>query len=258
MNSGQQSDRSLASVADYYDRAADSWDRTHGAARQNPRFARQIRDSLRALLSAADRSATALELGAGTGPRVDTTAPLFARLIAIDVSDGMLAVFARRIAQLGLTNVTLLRQDACDLRKIATESVDVVYSVGLLETVVDFDRLFAESYRVLRPGGFVAGITSNGDCPWYRLRRKLERGERHGRTGRLATAASLQANLRRAHFAPPEITYWGAVPPGMQNRFLIALLGAAEIVTAPTPLARYLGVVTFRAHKMGPVKARCA
>jgi ubiquinone/menaquinone biosynthesis C-methylase UbiE len=150
MNSGQQSDRSLASVADYYDRAADSWDRTHGAARQNPRFARQIRDSLRALLSAADRSATALELGAGTGPRVDTTAPLFARLIAIDVSDGMLAVFARRIAQLGLTNVTLLRQDACDLRKIATESVDVVYSVGLLETVVDFDRLFAESYRVLR------------------------------------------------------------------------------------------------------------
>jgi hypothetical protein len=44
----------------------------------------------------------------------------------------------------------------------------------------------------------------------------------------------------------------------MQNRFLIALLGAAEIVTAPTPLARYLGVVTFRAHKMGPVKARCA
>jgi ubiquinone/menaquinone biosynthesis C-methylase UbiE len=251
MNSGQQSDRSLASVADYYDRAADTWDQTHGAARQNPRFARQIRDSLRALLSGADRTVTALELGAGTGPRVDTTAPLFARLIAIDVSDGMLAVFARRIAQLGLTNVTLLRQDACDLRKIATESVDVVYSVGLLETVVDFDRLFAESYRVLRPGGFVAGITSNGDCPWYRLRRKLQGGERHGRTGQLATAGRLEQVMRRTGFTPPEITYWGAAPPGMQSSVIITVLAAAEAIVAPTSLARYLGVLSFRAHKRG-------
>jgi ubiquinone/menaquinone biosynthesis C-methylase UbiE len=243
------SDRSPASIADYYDRAAETWDRTHGAARQNSRFARQIRDSLKALLSRADRTATALELGAGTGPYVDTTAPLFAQLIATDLSDGMLAVFGRRIAHLGVTNVTLLRQDACDLREIATASVDVVYSVGLLETVGDFDQLFTESYRVLRPEGFVAGITSNGDSPWYGLRRKLEGGERYGRTEQLATAGRLEQVLRRSGFTPPEITYWGAAPPGIQSSVIINVLAAAETVIAPTPLARYLGVLSFSAHK---------
>jgi len=245
------SDRSPPSIADYYDRAAETWDRTHGAGRQNPRFAQQIRASLERLLSPADRTATALELGAGTGPYVDTTAPLFARLIATDLSDGMLAIFARRVAQLGVTNVILLRQDACDLCEIATASVDVIYSVGLIETVVDFDRLFAESYRVLRPGGFVAGITSNGDCPWYRLRRKLQGGERHGRTGQLATAGRLEQVMRRTGFTPPEITYWGAAPPGMQSSVIITVLAAAEAIIAPTSLARYLGVLSFRAHKRG-------
>jgi ubiquinone/menaquinone biosynthesis C-methylase UbiE len=243
------SDRSPPSIADYYDRAAETWDRTHGAARQNPRFAHQIRASLERLLSPADRTVTALELGAGTGPYVDTTAPLFARLIATDLSDGMLAVFACRIAQLGVTNVTLLRQDACDLCEIATASVDVIYSVGLIETVVDFDRLFAESHRVLRPGGFVVGITSNGDCPWYGLRRKLQGGERHGRTGQLATAGRLEQVMRRTGFTPPEITYWGAAPPGMQSSVIITVLAAAEAIIAPTPLAHYLGVLSFRAHK---------
>jgi ubiquinone/menaquinone biosynthesis C-methylase UbiE len=243
------SDRSPSSITDYYDRAAETWDGTHGAARQNPRFAGQIRNSLKALLSLVDRSATALELGAGTGPYVDIAAPLFARLIATDVSEGMLAVFARRVAQLGLTNVTLLRQDACDLRKIATGSVDMVYSIGLLETVADIERLFAESGRVLRPGGFVAGITSNGDCPWYSLRRKLEGGERHGRTGRLVTAASLTEFLRRAGFTSPEIAYWGAAPPGLQSRVLIAALAVAEAIVAPTPFAGRLGVLSFSARK---------
>jgi ubiquinone/menaquinone biosynthesis C-methylase UbiE len=252
MNSDRQSDGSPTSIADYYDGTAESWDNTHGAARQNPLFARQIRGRLKSLLSCADRSATALELGAGTGPYVDITAPLFARLIATDLSDGMLAVFARRLAQLRLTNVTLLRQDACDLREIATGSLDVVYSVGLLETVADFDRVFAESYRVLRPGGFVAGITSNGDCPWYSLRRKLEGGERHGRTGQLATAGGLHDILRRTGFAAPEITYWGAAPPGIQNPLLVTMLGAAETVLTSTPLVRYLGVLCFHSPKVGP------
>jgi ubiquinone/menaquinone biosynthesis C-methylase UbiE len=243
------SDRSSTTIADYYDRAAETWDGTHGAARQNRRFARQIRKSLKALLSVVDRGATALELGAGTGPYVDIAAPLFTRLIATDLSEGMLTVFARRVAQLELTNVTLLRQDACDLREIATGSVDMVYSIGLLETVPEIERLFAESGRVLRPGGFVAGITSNGDCPWYSLRRKLEGGERHGRTGRLVTAASLAEFLRHAGFTPPEIAYWGAAPPGLQNRVLIAALAVAEAIVAPTPLARRLGVLSFSARK---------
>jgi hypothetical protein len=81
------------------------------------------------------------------------------------------------------------------------------------------------------------------------VRRWIQRGERHGRTGTLATAAQLSDVLSRSGFAPPEIVYWGAAPPGLQNRLIGVALAAAEAVIAPTPLARYLGVLSFRSSK---------
>jgi ubiquinone/menaquinone biosynthesis C-methylase UbiE len=239
-----------SSATDYYDRVAETWDETHGVGRQNARFASQLRENLRTLLAGVTPAGVALELGAGTGPYVDITAPLFGKLIASDLSAGMLAMLARRLERLGLGNVTPLRQDACDLRGVPSESVDVVYSVGLIETVGDLGRLFAESHRVLRPGGVAAGITSNGDCPWYRLRTRLEGGERHGRTGYLLTARDLEQALRQVGFHPPRIQYWGAVPPSLRNPWLIQTLGAVETAVAGTRFARYLGVLTFDARKL--------
>lgn len=236
-------------VRDYYDRVAETWDATEGAECYNSYFACQLRDHLKALLADSAGKPSALELGAGTGPYVDVTAPMFGKLIATDVSRGMLAVLERRIEQLGLTNVVILQQDACDLRAIETASLDVVYSVGLLEIIADFHRLFAEAHRVLKPGGVVAGVTSNGDCPWYRLRRLLEGGERHGRSGQLATAHNLDVALQRVGFAAPEIVYWGAVRPQMQNRMIVNALATVEKVIAPTSAARYLGALSFRSRK---------
>jgi SAM-dependent methyltransferase len=235
--------------AEYYDQMAETWDETHGVGRQNARFASQLRESLTALLSGVAPTGVALELGAGTGPYVEITAPLFGKLIASDLSAGMLAVLARRVERLGFSNVTPLRQDAGDLRDVPSESVDVVYSVGLLETVSDLDRLFAESHRVLRAGGLLAGITSNGDCPWYRLRARLEGGERHGRTGYLLTARDLEQTLRQAGFRPPRVRYWCLIPPGLRSRSLIQALTGVEAVVARTTLARYLGVLSFSALK---------
>lgn len=236
-------------VADYYNRHAESWDESYGVGRQNQFFARQLRDNLRLMLSNIACDARALELGAGTGAYVEITASMIGHLIATDWSVGMLAVFARRLIKLGLTNVTLMQEDACELTGITPQNLDVVYSIGLLETIADFDRLFGAVRRVLKPGGIVAGITSNGDCPWYIVRRWVEGGERHGRTTQLATAALLSEVLGRSGFDPPEITYWGATPPGLQSRVLGATLTAAESLIAPTPLARYLGALTFRARK---------
>ena len=250
MNSDESSNRS--SVAYYYDSVAETWDKSYGAGRLSARFARQLHDHLKLLLANVSGSAQALEVGAGTGPYIAITAPLFDSVIATDLSEGMLAVFARRLRALGLRNVTLMQQDACQLTGIAPESVDVVYSIGLLETIADFDRLFGAIHRVLKPHGIVAAISSNGDCPWYALRQWIEGGERHGRTGTFATATRLSDALSRAGFAPPEIVYWGAAPPALQNRVIGAALAAAEAVIAPTPLARYLGVLSFRASKRSP------
>jgi len=249
MNSDQLSGNS---VADYYDGVAETWDKSYGAERLSARFAHQLHSNLRLLLADVSGSARALELGAGTGPYIAITAPFFGSVIATDLSKGMLAVFARRLRALGVPNVTLMQQDACELSGIASESVDVVYSIGLLETIADFDRLFGAIHRVLKPHGIVAGISSNGDCPWYAAKRWIEGGERHGRTGTFATATRLSGALSRSGFAPPEIVYWGAAPPGLQNRAMGAVLAAAEAIVAPTPLARYLGVLSFRASKLSP------
>jgi ubiquinone/menaquinone biosynthesis C-methylase UbiE len=238
-----------SAAADYYDRVAETWDITYGAARYNAHFDHQMRESLKALLSGVHTSAVALELGAGTGPYVEITAPLFAKLIACDISAGMLQVFRRRIERFSLANVTLLQADACDLSAVETASVDVVYFFGLLETVPDYDRLFTEASRVLRPQGFLAGITSNGACPWYRIRTLIEGEAHHARTGHFVTHQELDRALRHAGFASPETKFWGAVSPNLRKPYIMTLLAAIESMAAPTPLARYLGVLSFRAPK---------
>ena len=194
--------------------------------------------------------ALAVELGAGTGPYLEITAPMVQRLIAVDVSEGMLAMCARRVAAGAIGNVLLMQEDACELRSIATATVDMVYSIGLLETVPDLDRLFTAIHRVLKPNGIVAAITSNGNCPWYSVRRWLEGRDRHCRTGRLATRKLLANPLRRLGFEEPEITYWGALPPSIHNHALCRMMAVVETMVTPTPFARFLGALTIRARKI--------
>lgn len=236
-------------AAEYYDTVAANWDADH-SARMNAHFRAQLRASIRKLLSSATSTSIALELGAGTGPNIDIASKLFGRVIGVDVSAGMLEVLARRVEALGIGNVTLLEGDACELPRIDAASVDVVYSVGLLETVPDYDRLFAESARLLRSGGVVAGVVSNGACPWYRLRTLIEGGERHARTGHLPTANELGEVLRRSGFGPPEFAFWGAVPPTLRSPWLISSLATVERVVSVTPLASRLAVMTFRAERL--------
>jgi ubiquinone/menaquinone biosynthesis C-methylase UbiE len=238
-----------ADVSDYYDRAAETWEAMHGADSYNSYFWRQLQDRLKSLITGFAGKPVAVELGAGTGPYLHLTAPLFERLIATDISKGMLAVLERRIAHLGLTNVVCLQQNAYNLCAIDSASIDIVYSVGLLETIDDFHRLFAEVGRVLKPSGMMIGITSNGNCPWYLLRKLIEGGERHCRTGQLATAGRLKNALHEAGFADPDITYWGTVRPQMRNPLLIRMLAAAEKIIAPTAAARWLGVLSFSSHR---------
>jgi ubiquinone/menaquinone biosynthesis C-methylase UbiE len=247
---GKSRDGSVASVAGYYNGAAETWDELHGIGRQNPRFVHQMRENIRGIFAGVPRDAVAVELGAGTGPYLETIAPMVRRLIAVDVSEGMLAVCARRIAAGAVANVSLVQDDACELRTIAPATADMVYSIGLLETVPDLDRLFSAIHRILKPNGIVAAITSNGNCPWYSVRRWLEGGQRHCRSGRLATRKLLANPLRRLGFTEPEITYWGALPPGIHNQTLGRLMAIAETAVRPTPLACFLGALTMRARKM--------
>jgi ubiquinone/menaquinone biosynthesis C-methylase UbiE len=233
------------SVAAYYDDAARDWDAGH-ADRQNPVFRQRLHDCVRSLLEPVRGRELAIELGAGTGPYLSIVAPMFRRLVCTDISDGMLGVLEQRRDRLGLSNVYTLRADATELAGIPDRSADAVYSVGMFETVSDPERVFAVARRVLRPNGVFAGITSNGDCPWYRLRRQVEGGERPGQIVRYMTAREVRSFAANAGFQISVIDCWGAVPPGLSNRLLAGALDALGSALHATFLAGRLGLLAFR------------
>lgn len=247
-------DEDLQVVAGYYDSVANGWDETYGIVRQNSIFTERFHSELKHLLASACGAPNGLELGAGTGAYVSITAPFFERLLATDLSEGMLEMFRRRLLELGIENVDLQRLDALDLEGVADASMDAVYSLGLLETLPDLDRHFAECARVLKPGGAVLGITSNGDCPWYALRWLLQGGSRHCRQRDLARPRMLEARLKAAGFVDFRPKIWGAVPPGMRNQLIAGFLNAVEKIVERTPVRAYLGVMSFAARK-GPSSA---
>jgi ubiquinone/menaquinone biosynthesis C-methylase UbiE len=71
---------------------------------------------------------------------------------SIDMTTEMLEKARAATAELGLTNVDFLEGEIERL-PLANESVDVVISNGVIDLVPDKDAVFAEIFRVLRPGG---------------------------------------------------------------------------------------------------------
>jgi len=75
------------------------------------------------------------------------------RVTGVDISEEMLAVGRRKVAEAGLADrVDLLRANALDL-PFPDRSFDVVTSGFVLRNLADLPRALAEMARVLRPGG---------------------------------------------------------------------------------------------------------
>lgn len=234
-----------APVAEFYDDAARQWDATH-LDRQNPVFRKRLYRSMATLLEPARGGDLGIELGAGTGPYLELAAPLFRRLVCTDVSAGMLEIMESRRRQLGLGNVESRLEDATELAGFADASADAIYSVGLFETIADPERVFVAARRILRAGGVFANITSNGSCPWYTLRWRLEGGERAGHIVHFMTAGEVRTLAAATRFEVSLIDCWGLVPPGLSGTVAARVLDAVGSVLHATPLGRFLGVLAFR------------
>lgn len=97
-----------------------------------------------------------LEIGCGSAPCARWLADHGARVVASDLSAGML-----RAAAATPGTPPLLQCDATTL-PLAGSAVDlVVSSYGALPFVADVHALFAEAARVLRPGGRLVAATSH-------------------------------------------------------------------------------------------------
>jgi SAM-dependent methyltransferase len=100
--------------------------------------------------------ADALEIGSGTGYFSLNLLQMGAirRLVATDISPGMLSTLSETANRLGL-EVETEATDA-EVLPFADESFDLVFGHAVLHHIPDLGRALAEFGRVLRPGGAVA------------------------------------------------------------------------------------------------------
>jgi len=96
-----------------------------------------------------------VDLGCGAGTDSLVAAQMVGQnghVTSIDMTPEMLEKARAATAELGLTNVDFVEGEIERL-PLANDSVDVVISNGVIDLVPDKDAVFAEIFRILRPGG---------------------------------------------------------------------------------------------------------
>lgn len=142
-----------ARKARFWDRAA----RKYAAApiADMPGYEATLR-RVQALLSTEQ---SVLEIGCGTGTTAMRLAPYTQRLLATDVSEGMIAIARQKLAAKPIPQLSFAVADA-DAAPAAPGEFDVVLAFNLLHLVSDLSCALAAAKQALRPGGLLISKTA--------------------------------------------------------------------------------------------------
>jgi ubiquinone/menaquinone biosynthesis C-methylase UbiE len=101
-----------------------------------------------------EASSTVVDFGAGTGTFAMAIAPHCGRVVALDVSEPMLASLRRKIDEAGITNVEPVHAGFLSYEHQG-DAPDFLYSRNALHHLPDFWKVFAlrRMYSLLKPGG---------------------------------------------------------------------------------------------------------
>ena len=128
-------------------------------------------------LAALNPGETVLDLGSGGGIDVLLSAKRVGptgKAYGLDMTDEMLALARANQRKAGVANVEFLKGEIEHI-PLPDNSVDVIISNCVINLSVDKDRVFAEAFRVLRPGGrfAVSDVVVRGEVP-PEIRRSVE------------------------------------------------------------------------------------
>ena len=120
---------------------------------------------------------TVLDLGSGGGIDVLLSARRVGptgKVYGLDMTDEMLELARANQAKAGVTNVEFLKGDI-DHIPLPDNSIDLIISNCVINLSPDKDRVLAEAFRVLKPGGrfAVSDIVIRGDMP-KEIRQSIE------------------------------------------------------------------------------------
>ena len=99
-----------------------------------------------------------LEIGCGTGTTALRLAPFTRRLLATDVSAGMIAIAREKLAAQPVPQLSFDVADA-DAAVVRQDEYDVVLAFNVLHLVTDLDRALELAVHALRPGGLLISKT---------------------------------------------------------------------------------------------------
>jgi malonyl-CoA O-methyltransferase len=138
-----------------------------------------------------------LDVGSGTGILSNEIAKHGASVVALDIAQGMLSYArARHADNPDAPALSYLAADA-EYMPIDRASIDLIVSNLAIQWCADLERLFAEFYRVLKPGGHVV-LTTLGPATLQELKAAWQVVDACVHVNAFASQASIQQAVERA------------------------------------------------------------
>ncbi|NEB01236.1 arsenite methyltransferase [Streptomyces sp. SID13726] len=165
-----------------------------------------------------------LDLGSGGGIDVLLSARRVGptgKAYGLDMTEEMLELALANAAKAGTTNVEFLK-GTIEAIPLPANTIDVVISNCVINLSTDKPAVFAETFRVLRPGGRI-GVSDVVADDTLGPEQRAERGDYVGCIAGALSFAEYRAGLEAAGFTDVEIAPTHAVADGMHSAIVRAV-----------------------------------